>query len=205
MEFSQCSECLSLSCRARQFTLATAMRPNPGRSGSPSAILLAVVRAADPIGSGSRREQVTLPAQSDDFPVEQLIDRFMDKRHGQMPVCRIVASDLTRHFARTYRCCRRAFGKQGQYCSVGDADRHLRFRPEVMRSGFGGGFQSGGGIGRCRLDPSPMAPGFWRTSPDVSASAASAASDPPRIRLMRSRIRRASSKSRACAAASISR
>lgn len=72
-----------------------------------------------------------------------------------------------------------------------------------MRSGFGGSFHSGGGTGRCRLVPSPMAPDRWRSKPDVSACAASAAFAPPRIRLMRSRIRRASSKSRALAAASI--
>jgi hypothetical protein len=74
-----------------------------------------------------------------------------------------------------------------------------------MRSGFGGGFHPGGGTGRCRLVPSPMAPGCWRTRPDVSACATSAALAPPRIRLMRSRMRRASSKSRALAAASILR
>ena len=74
-----------------------------------------------------------------------------------------------------------------------------------MRSGFGGGFQSGGGTGRCRLVPSPMDPGCWRTRPDVSACAASSALAPPRIRVMRSRRRRASSKSRALAAASILR
>ena len=96
-------------------------------------------------------------------------------------------------------------GKQRQHRRTRAVRRHLRFRPDVMGSGFGGAFQSGGVTGRCRLDPSPMAPERWRASPEVSASAASVALAPPRIRLMRSRIRRASSKSRACAAASISR
>ena len=111
------------------------------------------------------------------------------------------------------RCCLSdlASGYPGEISVCSDACEqgpYLRFRPElpeVMRSGFGGGFHSGGGIGRCLLVPRPMAPGRWRTRPEVSARAASAASAPPRRRLMRSRIRRASSKSRALAAASMSR
>jgi hypothetical protein len=53
--------------------------------------------------------------------------------------------------------------------------------------------------------PNPIAPGCWRTKPDVSACAASTALAPPRIKLMRSRRRRASSKSSTLAAASILR
>lgn len=56
---------------------------------------------------------------------------------------------------------------------------------------------------RCWLVPKPMAPGLCRCSPEKSACPASSAVPPPRIRLILSRHRRASSKSRASAAASI--
>lgn len=98
-----------------------------------------------------------------------------------------------------------AIGKHGQHGATCDVDLHLRFRPDVMRSGFGGGVHPGGGTGRCRLVPSPIDPGCWRIKPDVSAWAAPAALAPPRIRLIRSRRRLASSKSRLRAAVSILR
>jgi hypothetical protein len=89
-------------------------------------------------------------------------------------------------------------------------DRHGRVRfgtfvPDVIGSGLAGGLQPAGGVCRCRLVPKPIAPGCWRNRPDVSAASASATVAPPRIKLMRSRRRAASSKSRARTAASISR
>lgn len=138
-----------------------------------------------------------------------MIDRSMDDRHHVTPIRLIIpsrfSSDLSCDLAWTYRRSGRTFGEQAQHGGTCDVDRHFRFRPDVLRSGFDGGFHPGGGVGRCRLVPSPMAPGCWRTKPDVSACAASPALAPPRIMLMRSRIRRASSKSRALAAASILR
>lgn len=130
----------------------------------------------------------------------------MDDRHRGTPICLgCFCRDLSRHLARAYCRPRPSIGKQSQHGSTCNVDPHFRLRPDVMTSGFRGGFHPGGQTGRCRLVPSPMTPGCWRAKSDVSACAASAALAPPRIRLMRSRRRRASSKSRALAAASILR
>ena len=129
----------------------------------------------------------------------------MDARHRRAPAVLAVRSYPSCDLARAYCRVRLSFSQDCQDCRPCNLVRHFRFCPDVMRSGFFGGFQSGGRTGRCRLVPSPIVPGCWRASPDVSAASASVASAPPRMRLMRSRSCRAFSKSRSLAAISISR
>ena len=133
----------------------------------------------------------------------------MHNWHRAAPICpfccRHHRGDLPGDLAGAYRSSGFALGKQRQNNGARNVDHFFRLRPDVMRSGFGGGFHSCGVTGRCRLVPRPMAPGRCRTKPDVSACSASAALAPPRIRLMRSRMRRASSKSSTLTAASILR
>ena len=130
----------------------------------------------------------------------------MDDRHRGTPICvGRFCRDRSSDFAWAYSRSQLTIGKQSQQGSTCNVDPHVRFRPDVMSSGLVGAFHPAGGTGRCWLVPSPMEPGCWRTKSDVSACAASAALAPPRIRLMRSRRRRASSKSRALAAACILR
>lgn len=133
----------------------------------------------------------------------------MDDRHRDAPIFRAMCGrtgrDPSCYLAWAYRRVRPAIGEHTPHGGARDVDPHFGFRPDVIRSGFGGGFHPGGGTGRCRLVPNPIAPGCWRTKPDVSACAASMALAPPRIKLMRSRRRRASSKSSMLAAASILR
>lgn len=155
------------------------------------------------------RQRPAFPAEPDLPLIDQLVDPGMDDRHRDTPVRGSISGgprhQLSCDLAGAYRRSRRPFGEEREYCGPRPVDVHFGFRPDVMRSGFGGGFHPGGGMGRCRLVPSPMAPGCWRTRPDVSACSASAALAPPRIRWIRSRRRRASSKSSARAAASILR
>ena len=83
-------------------------------------------------------------------------------------------------------------------------DQHRRELPAfVIESGLMGGVQPAGGSTRCWLVPSPIAPGRCRVIPEVSAVAAASAVAPPRMRLIRSRRRRAFSKFNAAAAASL--
>lgn len=160
--------------------------------------------AADTIGSRPFLELATLPAQFDKAISNEPIGRSMDSRHHVSPT--VFGRHRARYLARTDRRARRACVKEsedyGSRCH--DVCRRARAdRPAVIGSGFEGGCQSGGGDRRWRLVSRPIAPGRGRVSPEVSANSASTAEAPPRIRLILSRFRRASSKSRARAAASI--
>ncbi len=127
----------------------------------------------------------------------------MDDRHRRAPV--VVGRDRARNLARADRCFRRSICEHGQDRIPRGGSHHLRrlLRPVVMGSGLAGGCQPSGGVICCWLVPRPIDPGCCRFSPDKSACSAAAAVAPPRSRLILSRHRFASSKSRASAAASI--
>jgi len=136
------------------------------------------------------------PAQLYTSPRKQLINGRMHNGHRYSPVTLPghSARDFTGADCSPWLPCRQ---KPKQHCTS-FFDTHLRppgreLRPLVIRSGLCGRFQPEGGATFCWLVPNPIAPGLGRSSPETSAAAASSKVAPPRIRLIMSRRRFASS------------
>ena len=161
--------------------------------------------AADTVGAGTRCEGFAFPAQPHGSFIHQTVDRRMDRRHGVSPA--IPRSYRARHLAWANRRNWRSHREECE-CRVTGAVCHglrrlPRDRPHVIGSGLGGARQPAGGVLLCWLDPRPIAPGCCRSNPAKFALSASAAVAPPRIMLIMSRHRFASSKFKARAASSI--
>lgn len=190
-----------------------------GRRTARTVAPLAAFSATDPIRSHPCRECFALPAQPHQPLGQQAVDLSMHRRHRLAPIRRflgfVLGGQCSGHFAWTDRPVTRPPGEKRQNhvtrvlmcyrCLLGEAGTHGRFARPVKGLGLRGAFHPAGRTGWGWLVPIPIAPDRCRVRPDVSARDASSRLAPPRIKLISSRRRRASSKSNFSAAAAMRR